>query len=79
MAVLDSESRVQLLGDWMRTNTEALGITKPDLRAAVSALDVFFDTNATAINNAIPQPARSSLSVAQKAKLITYVIMKRYG
>lgn len=54
-------------------------ITKADIQAAANALDDFFDANATAINAAIPQPARGALTVAQKSRLVRYVIQKRYG
>lgn len=57
----------------------SIGITKADLAAAVAALDAFFDANALAINNAIPQPARSALTTRQKALLVIAVIRKRFG
>jgi hypothetical protein len=63
----------------MVLNAEACSVVKADLRAAVDALDTFLDTNATAINNAIPQPARGALSTAQKARLLAYVAMRRWG
>jgi len=63
----------------MRANTEDCGITKVDLRAAVDALDSFLDTNAAAINSAIPQPARGSLTTAQKARLLALVTLRRFG
>lgn len=79
MAVLSDADRLAVWAQWMRENTEACGITKPDLRAAVDALDVFLDTNATAINTAIPLPARTTLTTAQKARLLAYVTLKRWG
>jgi len=54
-------------------------LTKADLRAAIDALDSFLDANATAINNAIPQPARSILTTGQKARLLAYIALKRWG
>lgn len=53
-------------------------LNKADIRAAVNALDDFFEANGAAINSAIPQPARSALTTGQKAKLITFVIRRRY-
>lgn len=79
MAVLSDADRVAVWRDWMVLNAEACSIVKADLRAAVDALDTFLDTNATAINNAIPQPARGALSTAQKARLLAYVAMRRWG
>lgn len=54
------------------------GITKTDLRAAVNALDDFLVTNAATINAAIPQPARASLTTAQKARLLRWVVYYRF-
>lgn len=82
MAVLTDPQRAAATADWQRDlafRAETCGITKADLRAAVNGLDVFLDTNATAINNAIPQPARGALSTKQKARLLMYVIQARYG
>jgi hypothetical protein len=62
----------------MRAGLGDISITKADLRAAVNALDDFMSTNATAVNTAIPQPARSALSTAQKAYMLMLVIQRRY-
>lgn len=78
MALLSDSNRAELMADWMRDNRAAVSVTKADLRAAVNALDAFLDTNVTAINNAIPLPARTGLSTAQKAQLLMFVIRQRY-
>lgn len=81
MAVLPDADRAGVWAEFMqRLSREAQGIaiTKADLRAAVNALDDFLNTNAAAINTAIPQPARGSLTVAQKALLLMYVVARRY-
>jgi len=79
MAELTTEQRRALWADFMRVNTEAIGITKVDLRAAVDAIDTWIDANAASLNSAIPQPARGALSTAQKARLLALVALKRYG
>jgi hypothetical protein len=82
MAVLTDEERLQVRAAFNQLNNaerNAIGITKADLAAAVAAIDSFFDTNAAAINQAIPQPARAALTTRQKAILVTAVIRKRYG
>lgn len=56
----------------------ASGVTKADLRAAVDAIDSYLNTNASAINSAIPQPARANLSTPIKALLMMFVVQKRY-
>lgn len=80
MAVLSDPDRALVHGSFMHDETAALaGMLKGDILAAVNALDSFFDTNAAAINSAIPLPARTALTTAQKSRLVRYVIAKRYG
>lgn len=81
MAVLPNADRIAVWEQWMRENKAAVtgALTKAQLRAAVDALDDFLNTNATNINNAIPLPARTSLSAAQKAALLNYVVLRRWG
>ena len=62
----------------MSTERESCSITKAELRAAVDALDVWFNANAAIINAAIPQPARGALNNRQKARLLSLVIRRRY-
>lgn len=81
MAVLTDESRTITWAEAMQLFSgagESVSITKADLRAAVDALDSFMNTNAGAINTAIPQPARAALSTPQKARLLMLVIQRRY-
>ncbi len=80
MAVLSNPDRAAVSRDFQvdRTTGTLAGLTKADVLAAVNALDDFMNTNATAVNNAIPQPARSALTTTQKALLLQYVIEKRY-
>lgn len=78
MAVLANSDRVEAWALYMREQLGAVAVTKQDLRAAVDALDDFMDTNAGAINAAIPQPARGGLTISQKAILLMYVVKQRY-
>lgn len=79
MAVLSDNDRAEVWAQWMRDNTDTVGaMTKADLRAAADALDDFLNTNAAAINSAIPQPARGVLTAPQKARLLMLVIQMRY-
>lgn len=81
MAVLSDPDRIELWAEFMRElsrEREPIAVTKPELRAAVNALDDFFNTNAAAINTAIPQPARGALTAAQKARLALFVIRQRW-
>lgn len=77
---ISEQGRQQVAADLNRhisTHGLSCGITKADLRAAADAIDDFFDTNATAINNAFPQPARGALSAPMKAWIVSYVAARR--
>ena len=54
-------------------------LVKADVRAAVNAVDDFLETNATALNSALPQPFRGAASPSQKALLYAYVCMRKAG
>jgi hypothetical protein len=81
MATLNEQDRAEVAGNFMRelsNGREALATSKANLRAALDAIDNFFDANAANINAAIPQPARAELTTAQKARLTMFVIRQRY-
>jgi len=79
MAVLSNADRAEVTAEFMRENSEAIGaMVKADLRGAVNGLDDFANTNAATINLSIPLPARTVLTAAQKARLFSLVIRKRY-
>jgi hypothetical protein len=52
--------------------------TKPDLDAAVSAVDTWCTNNQASFLNAIPAPFTSA-TAQQKALLLAYVALKRTG
>jgi hypothetical protein len=80
MAIMSTPDRAECHTDFMRTPDagEGFAVTKAELLAAVNAIDQFLSDNATALNTAIPQPARGALSTPQKARLLTWVIRWRY-
>jgi hypothetical protein len=78
MAVLTDEDRRAIWAKWMQVNLEACGIEKGDLRAAFNAADDWVDTNRVSFNSAIPEPARSSLTAAQKARILSLVVEARF-
>ncbi len=81
MATLTSADRLLVRQEWtqeMMREAETVGIVKADLQAAVDAMDSWFDANALTINAAIPQPARGALTQKQKARLLRFVIKRRY-
>lgn len=57
---------------------EALGVNKPELRAALDAIDGWVEANAASFNAAIPLPARTALSAKQKARLLMLVLQRRF-
>lgn len=64
--------------DESRDRSGFAALTKADLIAAVNGLDDYLETNKVAMNTAIPQPARGALTTKQKARLLVYVIQRRY-
>lgn len=81
MAVLTAPLRATIasqIAQALSTVREPCGLTKPQLLAAVDAADAWADANAAAYNAALPLPARTTLTAAQKARLLTYVITKRW-
>ena len=82
MAVLTDPDRLACSGEFQQNVSAALeafgALTKADILAAANALDDYLNTNAAAINLAIPQPARAQLTTSQKARLLKIVITKRY-
>ena len=81
MAVLTNEARAavnQEIEDFLSSKWEGCSIGRQDLRAAVDALDSFFDANAAAVNDALPAAAKAGLTVSQKALVLMYVIKRRY-
>lgn len=54
-------------------------LSKAQLDEVVAAIDAFFDANAVAINQAIPQPQRGLLSTAAKAAIVGAVAFRRAG
>lgn len=79
MAILSDADRREAWARWMRENQEEIGIPKADLRAAVNAADQWVEDNQASYNSAIPQPARSAMTDKQKARLLFYVVDKRFG
>jgi hypothetical protein len=82
MAALVSADRIATGGQFQADASiarEALGnVTKSDIQAAVAAVDDWVVANAAAFNTAIPATARAALSPAQKARLLMYVVERRY-
>lgn len=79
MAVMDAANLARCRAQYMREQSTSAGLTKADLAAAVAAADSWADTNAAAYNTALPTAFRTTATAAEKAMLLTYVIMRRSG
>lgn len=80
MAVLSDNDRAGVWAEFMRlgSQTGSIACLKADIRSTVDALDAFLNTNASAINTAIPAGPRAALTTPQKALLLQLVIQRRY-
>jgi len=81
MAELDETARTAVWTELMRkysADGDTIGINKADLRAAVNAIDTYMNAHAATINNALPDAAKNSLTSAQKAIMLSYVVLVRY-
>ena len=66
-------------GQDLSQRREVFALTKPQLDAALSAIDTWLDANAAAFNTALPVAARNNLTALQKAELLYLVCKKRFG
>lgn len=81
MANLSDNDRRDTWADLMADisrDRDSISISKVELRAAVDAIDGWLNTNAAALNAAIPQPARGALTASMKARLLVAIVRKRY-
>jgi hypothetical protein len=78
MAVLSDADRAEVAAEFTQLATGPHTIVKADIRAAVNGLDDWYNTNAPAANQALPQPARSAMSLTDKALLSNLIVSKRY-
>lgn len=79
MAVLASADRKQASYDFVYIDVEtSLAITKPEVRAAVDAVDQWIEDNKVSYNNALPTAAKNNLTAKQKSKLLRIVLRKRW-
>ena len=78
MAALPDLDRARIMGHLSRI-AGPWTLTKPDIRAAVNALDDWIDTNASTINQQLPEPFRSEATLAQKGAILAFIAMRRGG
>jgi hypothetical protein len=81
MAVMTTQQRALAFDAFVSelcTSREPIGVTKPDLRAALAGVDQWVSDNLAAMNAAIPLPARTQLTASQKARLLMAVVERRF-
>lgn len=75
---VDRESLNQTFADEESSSWERIEPGKQDVQAAVNAIDDWVEANMASFNAAIPEPARAGLTSKQKAKLLMFVISRRW-
>ena len=78
MAVLSDQDRADVTQEFMQQAKGPLTIVKTDVRACVNGLDDYYNANAGAINQSLPLPGRTALTINDKALMDTLVKNKRY-
>lgn len=81
MAVLSNGERATLWAGIMSKLSslrEPIGVSKIDGRAAINAVDQWINDNTASFNAAIPEPARSALTIGQKLRMLKVVINRRW-
>lgn len=81
MAVLSASDRIAVWEQWMRENKAAItgALDRNELKAAIDAADTWANDNASSYNTALPLPARTVLTAAQKAAILMFVIARRHA
>lgn len=81
MATLLDAVRRAVWADFMQVisrESDPIAITKDNLRAAIDAADTWVDANAASFNSALPVAARNGLTPKQKARLLVFVVARRF-
>lgn len=81
MAVLSNSERADAAAEMQRDESrerQTIAGLKSEVRDLINAMDDYLDTNAIAMNQAIPQPARGNFTARQKARALIYVVNKRF-
>lgn len=76
---LTEQDRARCFARMMQSYLTTGTLTKPELRAFIDATDDWVEANQASYNSAIPLPARTTLTSAEKAAGLMLVVAKRYG
>ena len=81
MAIMNSGDRgvaqQRLMGQLSR-DRDPMGLTKPELLAAVNDADLWVSDNAASFNTALSSTAQATLTKQQKAELLMFVVSRRF-
>jgi hypothetical protein len=81
MALLSDENRFFVTAKY-QTNASKLfkeiPLSKSELRSVINAIDQWIDDNQASFNSALPEPAKSVLSMKEKVELFMRVVNKRW-
>ena len=75
----DAEKREALAAFSAHTHVDGIAVTKPQIKAAIDAVDLFMDGQAASIRNQIDPGVRALLTAAQTRVLIRSIMQARYG
>jgi len=78
MAVLSDTARAEITVQFMEQMAGPCGCLEPDVRAAVNAVDDWYNTNASNANQALPPAARTGLTTPDKGLMSQMVVEKRW-
>ena len=81
MSVMQAGDRKAAFVDFVeeiKQRGNPFNLAKADTQAAVDAADQWASDNAASFNSALPVAARTTLSAAEKALLLAFVVLKRY-
>lgn len=82
MAVMSAAQRIatgaEFQADASRDRDQFGAVTKADIQAAIAAVDDWVVNNQTNFNGALPLAARTALTATQKARVLLYVVRRRF-
>jgi hypothetical protein len=82
LPLLSEEVRASIFSELMREESykqAPIGIDKQSYKDVVDAVDVWISENMMQVENKIPQPGRSSLTMEQKARIFFAVTKAKLG
>lgn len=82
LPVLTDEQRLEVMADLMRQESlsnEPITVDKQSYKDVINAVDVWISENMMAVENNIPEPGRTALTMTQKARIFFAVTKAKIG